>query len=94
MRKVIVWPRVHNTLWQILYPALYDKVLDSLYHQLQDHLDRWQPKRLENDPDTHFVYRVHVATKGEWHTFDFHVCDTISPDDLIVTDVSHTQGKA
>ena len=92
MREVFIWERVHNILWQTLDPILYDKVVDRLHDQLLNHLDRWKSKRHPDD-DTIFVYTVHAAIAGHWHTYEFHVCDTMSPDHLFVLDVIHSIGE-
>src|SRR5260370_4635822 len=93
VREILIWERVHNILWQTLDPILYDKVIDRLFDQLLNHLDRWKSKRHPEDTDTIFIYRVHVATDEDWLTFDFHVCDTISPNHLFVMDVIRRPGK-
>ncbi len=92
MREVFIWERVHNILWQTLDPIPYDKVVDRLYDRLLNQLEHWQPKRHPED-DTIFFYTVYVASGEDWHSFEFHVCDTISPNHLFVMDVIHRPGK-
>ena len=92
MREVIVWPKVHNLLWQKLAKAPYDKVVDRLFDQLENHYDRWR-KRRHPDDETLFVYTVYLAEGETWHTFEFHVDDTITDSHLVVLDAVHAVGK-
>jgi hypothetical protein len=92
VREVIVWPKVHNALWQKLDQAHYDKLRDRLIDQLENHYDRWRTRRHPDD-ETLFVYTVYLAEGDHWHTFEFHVDDTLADTSLFVLDVIHQLGK-
>ena len=92
MREVIVWPAVHNALWQTLDRASYEKVVDRLFDQLGNNYDRWGKRRDAEDPAL-FVYPLYVAEGDRWHTLRFSVDDSMSQDHLFVLDMSHEVGK-
>jgi hypothetical protein len=92
LHEVIVWPTVHNALWQILDEAPYNKVVDRLCDQLSTRYDHWRAHRHPDD-ETLFVYWLHLAESENWHTFEFHVDDTMAAGHLFVIDVRHYLGK-
>jgi hypothetical protein len=92
VREVVVWPTVHNALWQNLPEALYNAVRDRLFSQLETKYDQWRTKRYADD-ETLFVYAVYLAEGENWHTFEFYVDDTLADTHLFVIDVVHTLGK-
>ena len=92
MREVIVWPSVHNTLWQNLSKEAYDNVCRRLLDQLEKEYDRWR-KRRHPDDETLFVYTLYLALGENWHTLEFLVDDTMADTHLFVIDVIHHLGK-
>ena len=92
MREVIVWPEVHNTLWQNLDKETYDSVVDRLITQLENHYDHCRQWR-DPDDETLFDFVLYVPEHGIWHTFRFSVDDTMTADHLFVISVSHELGK-
>jgi hypothetical protein len=92
LREVIVWPRVHNVLWQNLPKEAYERVRDRLIKQLETRLEHWRARRHPED-ETLFVYTLSVALGEDWHTFEFYVDDTMADTSVFVLDVVHTLGR-
>ena len=70
MREVIVWPMVHNTLWQTLDEESYNSLSDRLVRTLEQKYERWRREsRLERHPDdeTLFVFTLYVPDGDRCH---------------------------
>lgn len=89
MREVIVWPKVHNTLWQNLDKESYDNLRDRLVSRLETRYERLRKERHRED-ETLFVFTLYLAEDNKRHTFEFHVDDTMSDSHLFVLDVVHS----
>jgi hypothetical protein len=92
VREVIVWPEVHNTLWQLLRKDTYDNVIERIYWHLENQFDHCREQR-DPDDETLFDFVLYVPEQGIWHTFRFSVDDTMSADHLFVIDIGHESGK-
>jgi hypothetical protein len=92
VREVFVQEKVHNILWQTLPKPAFEVLRDRLISQLETRYDHWKRRRHPED-ETLFVYTVCIAESENWHTFEFHVDDTMADTGLFVVDVIPTPGK-
>jgi hypothetical protein len=70
VREVIVWPRVHNTLWQNLDEEAYNNLRDRLVGHLETRYDRLRKERHPDD-ETLFVFSLYLIDGDKRHTFEF-----------------------
>lgn len=89
MREVIVWTKVHNTLWQNLDEESYNNLRDRLVRLLETRYDSLRKERHPDD-ETIFVFTLYLAEGDKRHTFEFHVDDTMADSHLFVLDVVHS----
>ncbi len=89
MREVIVWPTVHNTLWQVLDKESYDNLCDRLVSSLEKGYERLRKDRHPGD-NTLFVFALYVVEGDKRHSFEFHVDDTMADTSLFVLEVIHS----
>jgi len=89
MREVIVWPTVHNTLWQNLGEESYNNLRDRLVSSLEKRYERLRKERHPDD-ETLFVFPLYIAEGDKRHRFEFHVDDTMADTHLFVLAVNHS----
>jgi hypothetical protein len=89
VREVIVWPTVHNTLWQILDEESYNNLRNRLVNRLENKYEHLRNVRHPDD-ETLFVFTLYVAEGNMRHTFEFHVDDTMADTSLFVLEVVHS----
>jgi hypothetical protein len=90
VREVIVWPTVHNTLWQHLGKEAYDNLCDRLVSSLERSYDRLRTERHPAD-ECLFVFTLWIVEDDKRHRFEFHVDDTIADTSLFVLEVNHSE---
>jgi hypothetical protein len=88
LREVIVYAKVHNILWQTLEKKHYDKLVDWLFDNLPNQHGRLRARRHPDD-ERLFVFELFLRIGGNWHTFEFHVDDTMADTSLFVVAVHH-----
>lgn len=93
MLHVVVMPLVSTTLGEILARDQLVAVLNRLYDQLTNYIDRYRGRRDPEDQDL-FDYVLYLFDGDNWHTFRFSVDDRQATDYLFVLAVSHQLGKA
>lgn len=64
------------------------RLLASLHGELPQHYHRYRGLRHSEDDRLFFFFDA-FADGNRMHTFTFHIDDSTSPDDLIVTDLEH-----
>ena len=89
MREVIVWPKVHNTLWQMLDEESYNNLRNRLVSSLEQKHERLRKERHPDD-ETLFVFTLYVPEGDKRHKFEFHVDDTMADTHLFVLEVVHS----
>src|SRR5262245_12440647 len=89
VREVIVWPTVHNNLWQKLEEESYNNLCDRLVNHLETRYERLRKERHPDD-ETLFVFTLYLMESNNRHTFEFHVDDTMTDSHLFVLDVAHS----
>jgi hypothetical protein len=87
VREVIVWPTVHNILWQKLDEESYNNLRDRLTSSLEKKYERLRNERHPDD-ETLFVFTLYVSEGNKRHTFEFHVDDTMADTHLFVVGVA------
>jgi hypothetical protein len=88
VREVIVWPTVHNILWQNLDRESYDSLCARLVFCLEKKYTRLRNDRHPDD-ETLFVCVIYLVDGNKWHRFEFHVDDTMADTCLFVLNVVH-----
>jgi hypothetical protein len=89
VREVIVWPTVHNALWEQLDKESYDNLCARLVGHLEKRHERLRKERHPQD-ETLFVFTLYQAEGDKRHTFEFHVDDTTADTSLFVLNVAHS----
>lgn len=87
-----MYTKVHNVLWQTLEKQHYDKLVDWLFDNLANEYDHLRSRRHPDD-ETFFVFYLFMRIGGNWHTFEFHVDDTMADTSLFVVVAHHHVGK-
>lgn len=89
MFHVIVPPQISRRIHELI-PNNRESLLtmlNQLYHQLENHADRYRGQRDPEDPDL-FDYVQTLYIDNRWRVFRFSVNDTMATDHLFVEAVS------
>ena len=89
MREIVVWPTVHNALWQNLDEESYNSLRDRLASSLEKKYDHLRRER-HLDDEALFVVTLYVFEDDRRHRFEFHVDDTIADTHLFVLGAAHS----
>lgn len=88
MRDVKITPEFSRAFRGLGLPREASITLwNRLHEQLRNNPGLYTRDRDAARPDTHFLYKYALYIEGRWRRFVFSVCDSISPDFLIVETV-------